>query len=140
MTPEPSTWLATAIASLALLVSWRAFRVAKAGLGLKRPYPERRDYRARQIIRLAGPSAEDWEITSICMVWPPRAQFMTGTSTYDRGGSLISEQLSPSGRVLKSPACVLIPSAGPRRCWALASARSRTSRWYCAMWLISISQ
>lgn len=120
-----STYRTDIIAVGALAVSLLSYRASQRSNALNRPYPSKTCYESREVFKLAGPNAEHWQVDWIRMVWPPRARFLIGVSTYDNGGSLISEDFPSSTRVLRPPSLRMVPSFDVSCSWALVRFSSR---------------
>ncbi len=132
------SWFALGVSSLALLVSWLSFLLAKRSKLRERPYLSKRELVQRDKVRLDGPEKEHWEITAIRLIWPLHSRLMRNEIEYDAGGSISKSWLVDIGRKLESPDQPLIVSPSDRQTFALVSAASKARPKISQCWIVRI--
>lgn len=130
-------WVTLAIALAALGIAWRGFRINNASWLAKQPYLEKPRHVQDRVVRLAGPEAEHWQITSIRLIWPLRATFLRNDCEYDSGGSIVRNWLTPVGKRLPDHSLPMIVSGNPSFNRVLVTAASRTRPITTKRWLIT---
>ena len=130
-------WISIAMSTLALLISWKGYRLSRSVQLSKRPYLESETLNNGDMLKLAGAEAAHWHIQSVRFLWPLRSQFMTWDAEYDDGGSILKSWDVLLGRKVEGR-LPLIVSDTSRTSFALVTAVSKTRPRYTIRRLIKV--